>query len=732
MMKLLEKVDANEKESERLNDKANVNEKKSERLFDKINTNEKKSERLFERMDTEEKNEEVSEEAEEKPKEKLFEHLQENIKETGLESAVIGQEGESEQIEKTELSKERSRLFTRVDNGIEGLELNCSLKNVVTAAVTPKFRVGDFWYEEGELKYQSKEMSSAVVIGNFWIEIKEEITHVTEICNEQNLIIGYREDTSWKVEIHCMGQKFETEKTVKGLLSDTELLKITRDRGYLESEKESKRLFRKYINVLISKNSYVKTCLYNTTGWIKMKGGKFVYLTKEGIIGERAGNIKADVPYHFLYRPEKVGTKEIFDEFLGMRELCSGNGKRENSIFLTHFSCVSVMTTLFQDAGKGVNFIVALIGSTNSQKTAAGLLFSRLFDRTPSYLPDLRSDSTLAAIREKMSLYGDAMLMVDDFVPFSSKGLAAEQRKKSETLIRGYGDREPFKRSETFAKIYDVSAYSPVKGCCLITGEMLQTESESSDTRVIRLQFERGDVDLERLTHYQDTLLNFPTFFYDFIAFLQGNVAWAQNIMREELKRIRKQKIPGITTSRFIDTLAIMSAEVRIFYSYACAKGFLTADEAQKYLKEDMQEIMKVIIKNDRESKTKSPAAHIIMALKCGIQSGKVLLCSMEDMSRHGEFSKIMSEDEQYFYILPETLWQLYRDYCKNVGEELIYKSGRDLNAPLKKENLLLIKTEGKNQQQRATHKIGNFTSKRFFLIKKLELKKILDIMENF
>ncbi len=657
--------------------------------------------------------------------------MQGTPQEADLESAGIGQE-ESEQIEKTKPSKEKSHLFSKVNSSIDDMGSKCMLKNVVTAIASPEFRVGGFWYEEGELKYRSKEMSSMVVIGNFWIEIKEEITHVTEICNEQNLIINDREDTSWKVEIHCMGLKFKTEKTVKGLLSDAELLKITKDRGYLESGKECRQLFRKYINVLISTGNYKKTYLYETTGWTKLKGKGLVYLTKEGIIGEKGGNIKADVPHHFLYRLEKVGTREIFDEFWGMRELCSGNGKRENSVFLTHFSCVSVMTSLFQDAGKGVNFLVALIGSTNSQKTATGLLFSRLFDRTPSYLPDLRSDSTLAAIREKMSLYGDAMLMVDDFVPFSSKGLAAEQRKKSETLIRGYGDREPFKRSETFAKIYGVSAYSPVKGCCLITGEMLQTESESSDTRVIRLIFERGDVDLEKLTHYQDTLLNFPTFFYDFIVFLQGNVAWAQNIMREELKLIRKQKIPGITTPRFIDTLAIMSAEVRIFYSYVCANGFLTEDEAQRYMKEDMQEIIKVIIRNDRESKTKSPAALIIMALKCGIQLRKVIVCDAKDMAKQGEFSKIMAEDEQYFYILPETLWQLYRDYCKNLGEELMYKSGRDLNAPLKKENLLLIKTEGKNQQQRATHKIGNFTSKRFFLIKKSELKKIMDVMEDF
>lgn len=161
---------------------------------------------------------------------------------------------------------------------------------------------------------------------------------------------------------------------------------------------------------------------------------------------------------------------------------------------------------------------------------------------------------------------------------------------------------------------------------------------------------------MERLTHYQDTLLSFPTFFYDFIAFLQGNVAWAQGIMGQELKIIRKQKIPGITTPRFIDALANMSAEVRIFYGYACARGFLTADEAQKNMQEDMREILKIIIQNDRESKTKSPAALIIMALKCGIQLGKVIVCSLEDMAKQEEFSKIMAEDGQYFYILPETL----------------------------------------------------------------------------
>lgn len=624
------------------------------------------------------------------------------------------------------------RSSSRFDKQLEKAAPKTFLQNIISAE-KPAFRNGDFWYEEGELKYQDTKMEEAVVIGNFWIEIKKEVIRVTEICNEQNLITNYKETTTWQVCIFCMGKTFEVEAKVKGLLSDAEILKITKDRAYLEQVRDSRRLYKKYINALIVSSNYEREYLFNNTGWVYLKEKGWVYLTREGIIGDSESNIRADVPYSFLYRKENVGSKQVFEQFWGLRRLCNKNGKMANSVFLMHYSCVSVMTTLFQDAGKGVNFVVALIGSTNSQKTAVGLIFTRLFDRTPASSPDIRFNSTEVAIMEKMGLYGDAIMMVDDFVPYAAKNLASEQRKKSETIIRSYGDREPRKRSKTYAKINDVPEYSPVKGCCLITGEIFQTESESSDTRVIQLQFERGDVNLELLTFYQENLWNFSTFFYDFICFIQQNVTQIQKIMCEKLKETRGQQThQNISTPRFIDSLAIMAAGAEIFYDYACSRGFMKADEAQKFLEEDMEMIEKIIAKNDCDSKTKSPATLISLALKRGIETGMVSFYTMEEMAKCENYLNVVAEDEDYLYILPEALWQLYKEFCKNIGEEIIYKSGRDLHAPMKKENLLQIKAEGKNNQQRATHKIGNFTSKRFFIIKKLEMKKLLEIYEKF
>ena len=52
-------------------------------------------------------------------------------------------------------------------------------------------------------------------------------------------------------------------------------------------------------------------------------------------------------------------------------------------------------------------------------------------------------------------------------------------------------------------KLITFSRYSPVRGCCLMTGEVLDLGFESNLTRVIKLDFERGDIDLQLLTYFQ-------------------------------------------------------------------------------------------------------------------------------------------------------------------------------------------------------------------------------------
>ncbi|MFR1884786.1 MAG: hypothetical protein ACLTL2_11570 [Blautia sp.] len=597
--------------------------------------------------------------------------------------------------------------------------INRMLKQAVCVA-------NDYIYRNGELIYIERDTQKETTIGNFCIKVLAEVINVKILVNEQNVTIGEKAETRWKVRIFCMEEIFEDILSASDLLNAKKMLSVTKDRGFLECDVS--KLYRNYVKNIIGERKYDKKFFVKSTGWTKISDERWVYITDKGIIGEKTDTYRADVPYRFEYDEAKVGSMEIFQEFLGLKSLCPG--RPENAVFLMHYAVLATMTTLFQEAGHGINFVVALIGATNSQKTSCGIIFTRLFDRTPKAIPDIRFNSTEVAILEKMESYGDAILMVDDLLPLEEKSAANEQQRKSETIIRSYGDRVARKRSRAYAERYNTDEYSPVKGCCLMTGEILNTSSESSATRVIQLKFERGDVDLKTLDFYQKNLMNFPTFLYDFISFVQKNVEKVQTTIQEQLARIRGIGIEDIQTPRFKDSLGIMAAEVEIFYRYAVARGFMEQRDAEVLQMNDLYFIHKIIAENDINAKIQSPAAVICLALEEGLKKGIVKMYKEEDCLEIKDIEKTVVNCEEYICIYPRSLWKLYKRYCQEIKKEIVYKNGRELVAPLKKENVIMIKKEGDND--RATHKIKSKTGSRFFYIKKSVFTTICGIFEEF
>ena len=430
----------------------------------------------------------------------------------------------------------------------------------------------------------------------------------------------------------------------------------------------------------------------------------------------------------YTYDPKKIDATETFNDFWKMKFLSAR--KPENSVFLFHYTCLAVMTTLFQEVGHPINFVVALIGTTNSQKTATGIIFTRLYNRNTKAAADIRFDSTNAAIMEKTSTYGDAILMVDDILPYDDPVWAKQQKKTVNDVIRTYGDRTPKMRSEAYAKINNVSRYSPVRGCCLMTGEVLDLGFESNLTRVIKLDFERGDIDLQLLTYFQQNLLNLPTFMYGYIKFISENIADVFNIIEQQFVKTRMSSFPPNMAARFIDCIAIMSAEVSIFYSYAVTKGFVRNEDVQRYMDSDMQLIEKIIMKNYEESRIISPGIRIIVALCKAMKNGKVEQCDISEKENLEELDEVDMEnmamfDSYYVYISPDKLFDIYMNDCKEMNCAVTYKSSRELKNPLKKDDILLPKQEGNNT--RYSHKLCSKTSKRFYWIKLDVFKRIYD-----
>lgn len=613
-----------------------------------------------------------------------------------------------------------------------------SKKNQVTQTNSPEsprieytrnYNVGNYFFKDDELIYINGK--SKIPLGNVWITILKELIYQNEYINEHNEVIDIKTERQWLVDIECLGNHFEEQCKVTELMDYSKILRFTADRAYLETSATAKSAFRKYVNLLIAKGNFKKEIRYKSTGWKKIEG-RWLYVTDIGVIGMPTLPCKADTSQKFVYDSSLVDTFKTFNDFFHMRML--SKKKMKNTVFLMHYSCLAVMTTLFQEIGHGINFVVALIGTTNSQKTSTATIFTRMYNRSETATADIRFDSTKAAILEKTSTYGDSILMVDDILPYEDSTLAKQQNDSVREIIRAYGDRTAKMRSEVFAQINNVDRYSPIRGCCLITGEVLNLDEESTATRTIKLYFERDDIDLSRLSFYQNNLSNLPTFMYGYIRYITENMEKIFEAIEKTFRTIRGAFYPENMPRRFVDTIAIMLSEVRIFYLYAVDKGFLEEKEALHYKIDDVKYIKDIIIGNYYEMQVQSPATRILMSLKWAIDKEKISCYSL-----HGKYIKGISPEEivdivittdDWICISPNKLLEIYRLYCKEINQSVSYKSGRELADPLKKDNVILLKEEGGSI--RSSHKLWSKSSKRFYYICMRKFSELCGKSEDF
>lgn len=419
-----------------------------------------------------------------------------------------------------------------------------------------------------------------------------------------------------------------------------------------------------------------------------------------------------------------------FEEFIRMRGIIPR--KPGNALILQYFGLLATLTKLFQVAGFPIKFSVAAVGKTNSKKTSCSTIFSRLYKRKNGMQPDLNFKSTEIAMYEAMANCADSVLIVDDFVPPENAGQSREQAKKAEALVRSYGDRIPRKRSDAYAKANNVSAYTPITGCCLMTGEVW-TGCKSSQSRVLKLEFDDNDVDCNILLHYQQNLDAFTCLILSFLGYVEDHVEEVLSIIDSTLSqsRIRPPKAIGLITPRLAEMYGCFEAIIEIFGNYAIAKGFWTFQNAKVQKDAELLQILSIIQENDTYLQTLSLGARICLALTDALESGTLNLRQLEQVPDNFVYAPtdfIAFEDSEFILIRSEILWHLSENYFRKHRLLFDCKSGRDLIAPLKAENLLESSFEGTRIRNSIKLTIGHTKiQQRFLRIRKSVLKSLVD-----
>ena len=533
-------------------------------------------------------------------------------------------------------------------------------------------------------------------MGNFSIRITEEIRKIREIVNAENKVEGQQEQLLWKVEIQSKNYRYSAEiENTKIFTISTWIRAVTEGRCFVKTG--SRQLWDKYVQDIIDEEKFKKVIIYEAPGWKKC-GKNWIFVTSEGVIGHPELLIIAKKGFSFTREYPRKSMHEVINEFLGMRQIISK--KPENAVALQHFAMMAVMTRIFQEADCPIKFSVTVVGKTNSRKTSSALIFTRLYNRKMGMVPEINFTSTEVAIYEAMSKYADAVLMVDDLTPPENAANAREQMKKAELIVRSYGDRVPRRRSKVYAKDKGVEEFSPILGTCLMTGE-IWGGCKSSQSRVIKLEFDDGDVDNNVLLHYQQNLQDYSSFMYDFIEYLTANIATVQEKIQRNFEegRLSTAENTGLSTARFRETLGQFAASAEILRNFLVSKGYCSFQQAEAMRKSDIEMIHHVLQKNDGYVKTLAPGILLIRALQQAIISGDVELKKREEltnlMSQEISLRNIVLYNDNYYFITADALWRIADSYAKTHHFFFPYHDGKEIVSLLKNENLLYTKKEG-------------------------------------
>ena len=533
-------------------------------------------------------------------------------------------------------------------------------------------------------------------MGNFLIRITEELRKITEVVNAENKIEDQKEQLFWKVEIQSKNRRYSAEIENTKIFSISSWIRnVTEGRCFVE--KGSGQLWNKYMQGMIEEERFKKVIIYESPGW-KKYGKNWMFVTSEGVVGRPELLISSQKGFSFLGGHSGKSRKQIIYEFLGMRKIIAE--KPENAIVLQHFSMMAVMTRIFQETDCPIKFSVAVVGKTNSRKTSSALIFTRLYNRKKGMVPEINFTSTEVAIYEAMAKYADAVLMVDDLTPPENAANAREQMKKAELIVRSYGDRVPRRRSKVYAKDKGVEEFSPILGVCLMTGE-IWGGCKSSQSRVIKLEFDDGDVDNNVLLHYQQNLQDYSSFMYDFIEYLTANMGAVCEIIAKNFEegRLSTAENTGLSTARFREALGQFAASTEILRNFLVSRGYCSFEQAEAMRVSDIGTINRVLRKNDDYVQTLAPGILLIRALYEAISSGDVELKKREDltelMSQEISLQNIVLCNDKFYFVTADTLWKIADNYAKAHHFFFPYRDGREIVSLLKNENLLYTKKEG-------------------------------------
>ena len=351
------------------------------------------------------------------------------------------------------------------------------------------------------------------------------------------------------------------------------------------------------------------------------------------------------------------------------------------------------------------DFAVHISGPSGTFKTETAALLARWFNPALNARNAVVNWSGTANALEVIGYYGkDVILIVDDYAPHGSASQVAKLGEVADRLIRSAANAAGRTRLTSGSTLQE-SRYPR----CLIlsTGEDIPP-GESLRARMINLEFDTGDIDVQRLTWLQDNSAGFHRLLTSFIRWLQTKPIEHRTIQlaTRELGEGHKRHVAA---QHQLEQVARMVGQ---FGQEVFGIDSDTIDIANEYYRQQLSVVIEKQVETTREERHIDRYINTLRELlatkkanianRNGGEPSRPTAMGWEWMAdRHvARGTRVGWEiaDEQVLFISPEASWAVVQSHLRSSGQLPIQVAKNTLWKRMKDDGLLVRFDEGRER----------------------------------
>lgn len=557
-----------------------------------------------------------------------------------------------------------------------------------------------------ELKASEKpsKFVSVSSVRNFEIWVDEEITEIDDYVTpaEKKIFVVWN--------IYFQGEENKVKIPIEKCGEFSWVSKATCGRARLD--KENKMNFSKEVYYKLDAGGYKKSVVFTTSGWKSLEGN-YYYAHSEGLIGIHQYPGRGASEFKICAKWKEVGSRKIFNDYLKVLKVCRNFYTMTVPVLYFH---ASLMTSLFEEARFPIKFLLAVIGVSNSKKTSLVLDTLRLFN-TDKLEPDASFSSTQGGIETMLSKYNDAILLIDDYMPATSKSRQNALDAKLDDITRFFGDRTTKKRMYDFSPNAEKKVYK-IKGGCVITGEQIRGV-QSALARMITIEIDRNEVINSNLKFFRDNYEIVPTHAVDFIKYVSGNYEKIIEFIKKNSNI--DEEIPELQMPRLRTSFVVLKLTLHILTQYIKDRNFMNELEIENFMKYMREGAKHVLLMNDAKLQEQDIGTVIMRAMDWAMTQKSLPVIQLQNINQKGDY---IIRNTSTLMVRADILYKLSLQYIQhyNIPVGLVDKS--QVLAALEASEVLIYGKKGEKSRKLPNNLIDG---RRYLYINGEKMKKLLE-----